>query len=76
MSHYELPACLRVQGASPPSRVDRHEIAPRGASPMALWAAASVFVTTAVGGVFAFAARRSGAAAPPAATRPAPSSIP
>jgi len=63
MKPYLLPPNLRVQSAT---HADT-SVAP-AASPLALWAAVSVLVSTALGGIFALAARRSGASAGSAIT--------
>lgn len=57
MKPYELPPSLRRQDVSPEQTL----VAAPAASPMALWATVSVLVSAALGGLFAFGARRSGA---------------
>ncbi len=57
MNQYMLPPSLRLQSVSPAQTT----VAAPAASPLALWAAVSVFVSAALGGVFAFGAKRSGA---------------
>lgn len=66
MKPYELPPSLRTQGG--PSSARTATIAAPASSPIALWAAASVLVSAALGGLFAFGAKRSGASSRSAIT--------
>lgn len=61
MKPYVLPSSLRVQDGAPSS-------AAMPTSPAAVWAAASVLVSAALGGLFAFGAKRSGASSGSAVT--------
>ena len=68
MSHYALPTCLRVQGAPSQGAAAPVTVVRPSITPLALWAAVSVFVSAAVAGLFAFGAKRSGASHASAAT--------
>jgi len=64
MKPYVLPPILRA----PNVPQTRTTVAAPAASPIALWAAASVLVSAALGGIFAFGAKRSGASSGSAIT--------
>ena len=64
MKPYVLPPSLRAQGAP----LSRTTVAAPAVSPTALWVAVSVLASAALGGVFAFGAKRSGASSRSALT--------